>query len=243
MTPKTDRITGVIARALFAAAFAVSLVVCLPGMAHARALRIGDVGPAVSQLQDMLVQVGYPVTVDGRFGPATERAVFSFQKRAGIAVDGIAGRQTLARLEREAQARSARKAPAPSRDSSAHRTIQTLIAKAKQFLGTNYRWGGITPQGFDCSGFVYYVINACGFDFPRSLQEQFRTGSPVSRQDLQIGDLVFFSTYQAGPSHVGIYLGDGTFIHASSAQKKLTITPLDKPYYVQRWVGARRLTL
>ena len=101
--------------------------------------------------------------------------------------------------------------------------------------------GGNDPAGFDCSGFICYVWQNFGVILPRTADEQFKIGLPVEWQDLETGDLVYFSTYASGPSHVGIYIGNGKFIHASSGAGKVTITPLLKPYYAQRYIGARRL--
>lgn len=118
---------------------------------------------------------------------------------------------------------------------------QQIIAMAKQYVGTPYVWGGASPDGFDCSGFVYYLYKQFGIDLPRMADGQASTGTPVNMNDLQPGDLVFFSTYEPGPSHSGIYLGDGYFIHASSGAGEVIITHLLKPYYKERYLGARRV--
>ena len=117
---------------------------------------------------------------------------------------------------------------------------EQLIVSAKTFLGVPYVWGGETPSGFDCSGFTQYVMKQNGLSIPRTAAEQFATGTPVNKSDLKIGDLVFFTTYKPGASHVGFYMGDGNFIHASSAQKKVSISPLNEDYYTQHYIGARR---
>ncbi|MGE5484527.1 MAG: C40 family peptidase [Ignavibacteriales bacterium] len=195
-------------------------------------LKNGSRGPAVVSLQEVLAGKGYYAgKADGVFGARTKAAVIAFQKDAGLAPDGIAGPRTLEALRGPAE-------PSRGLPSAA---ISRLIETAKGFLGTRYVWGGTTPRGFDCSGFVYHVLNLCGIEIPRALEDQFTQGAAVPRKDLRPGDLVFFSTYKPGPSHVGIYLGDGTFIHASSARKQVTTTPIDKSYYVKNWVGARRL--
>lgn len=117
---------------------------------------------------------------------------------------------------------------------------EQLIASAKAFMGVPYVWGGETPDGFDCSGFTQYVMKQNGISLPRTAAEQFEVGTPVNKTDLKIGDLVFFTTYKPGASHVGFYMGDGNFIHASSAQKKVGISSLADDYYVQHYIGARR---
>jgi len=115
-----------------------------------------------------------------------------------------------------------------------------LAAKARRFLGVPYRWGGTGGNGFDCSGFIYAMFRQFGITLPRTSFEMFGVGQPVSSSDLRPGDLVFFTTYRPGPSHVGIYLGAGQFIHASSAGGRRRIDSLHEGYYRTRFIGARR---
>ena len=112
---------------------------------------------------------------------------------------------------------------------------------AKKLLNIPYRFGGNTLFGIDCSAYVKRVYGLIGVDLPRSAREQFHEGTPVEGEQLTIGDLVFFKTYASFPSHVGIYLGNNLFIHASSRSKKVTIDSLDTPYYLKRFIGAKRL--
>lgn len=117
-----------------------------------------------------------------------------------------------------------------------------LVATAKQFLGCAYVRGSSRPGAFDCSGLTSYVHRVHGIDISRSSRDQFRQGSPVSRDDLQPGDVVFFkNTYRAGISHVGMYIGEGKFIHAANRRGGVKITDLDSDYYARRFVGARRM--
>jgi len=116
-----------------------------------------------------------------------------------------------------------------------------LASYARQYLGIPYVWAGRSPSGFDCSGFVSYIFKKFDILLPRGADEQFKVGMSVSRYDLHPGDMVFFTTYEKGPSHVGIYVGDGYFIHASSGAGEVTITPLAKDYYQERYLGARRV--
>lgn len=116
---------------------------------------------------------------------------------------------------------------------------QTIITTAKKYLGTPYVWGGSSPSGFDCSGFVQYVLRSCGYTVGRVCSEQYKAGVSVSKSNLQPGDLVFFqNTYTSGISHVGIYIGDGQFIHSSGSVK---ISDLTSGYYDDHWLGARRI--
>jgi len=96
-------------------------------------------------------------------------------------------------------------------------------------------------MGIDCSGYVQKVFGLLDVSLPRTAREQFHIGEPVSKEELSIGDLVFFRTYASFPSHVGIYLGNDLFIHASSRSRKVSIDSLDTPYYVKRFIGAKRL--
>jgi len=116
-----------------------------------------------------------------------------------------------------------------------------LILFAKKFMNIPYRFGGTSLFGIDCSGYVQKVYSMIGVNLPRSAREQFHEGQPVDTGELSIGDLVFFRTYAPFPSHVGIYLGDNLFIHASSRGKKVTIDNLTEPFYIKRFIGAKRV--
>jgi peptidoglycan endopeptidase LytE len=131
-------------------------------------------------------------------------------------------------------------AEAPKADESIK---DRLLRVARRMLAVPYRFGGTTLWGLDCSGFVQKTFAFLHLDLPRSAREQFREGTKVAKADLSPGDLVFFRTYAKYPSHVGIYLGDNRFVHASSRERKVTVDSLDTPYYVKRYVGAKRLLL
>jgi peptidoglycan DL-endopeptidase LytE len=117
---------------------------------------------------------------------------------------------------------------------------ERLILFAKKMLDIPYRFGGNTLLGIDCSAYVKKVYSLIGVNLPRSAREQFREGMPVDGKELSTGDLVFFKTYASFPSHVGIYLGNNLFIHASSRSRKVTIDSLETPYYFKRFIGAKR---
>jgi peptidoglycan DL-endopeptidase LytE len=118
---------------------------------------------------------------------------------------------------------------------------QRLILFAKKLLNIPYKFGGNGLLGIDCSAYVKKVYGLVGIDLPRSARAQFTEGKPVDEGDLSSGDLVFFRTYASFPSHVGIYLGNNLFIHASSRSKRVTIDSLETPYYWKRFIGAKRL--
>ena len=119
----------------------------------------------------------------------------------------------------------------------------SIINIAKTKLGRKYVWGAIGERGtFDCSGFTSYVYKKNGIHIPRTSRNQAKYGKYISRNNLKKGDLIFFDTSKRRKgyvNHVGIYLGNGKFIHASSAKKKVVVSSLSK-FYAQRYVGARR---
>jgi len=117
-----------------------------------------------------------------------------------------------------------------------------IVTAALAYLGTPYVWGGQSPGGVDCSGFVYLVFTPYVPNLQRmSSYDYFHLGTSIARSALQPGDLVFFTTYAAGPSHVGIYIGEGKFVHASTAPRQVSVASLEEPYYAVRYLGARRL--
>lgn len=122
---------------------------------------------------------------------------------------------------------------------------ENITRTAQKFKGWPYAWGGTSPNsGFDCSGLVQYVYRKWGILLPRCASEQVHQGVPVKFNELQAGDLVFFqNTYKQGLSHVGIYVGKGWFIHASSPRTGVIMSRLDRGYHKDHYYGARRLNL
>ena len=118
---------------------------------------------------------------------------------------------------------------------------ERMVLFAKKMLHFPYHFGGNGAMGLDCSSYVQKVFGFVGRSIPRSAREQFNLGEAIDREDLEKGDLVFFSTYASFPSHVGIYLGNNLFIHASSASRKVIINSLETPYYFRRYIGAKRI--
>jgi cell wall-associated NlpC family hydrolase len=112
-----------------------------------------------------------------------------------------------------------------------------VVAIARKHVGAPYRWGGSSPAGFDCSGFVRYVYAQVGVSLPHNAAKQYRLGTPVSRENLAPGDLVFFD----GLRHNGIYVGNGRFIHSRQTGKRVAIAGLDDEWYAEHFAGARRL--
>jgi hypothetical protein len=117
-----------------------------------------------------------------------------------------------------------------------------LVDYARNFLNIRYVYGGSSPQGFDCSGFTCYIFSKFGYVLPRRALEQVEIGEPVLKEELQPGDLLFFITLSAKQiNHVGIYLGNGNFIHASSGAGSVRISTLNESYYQKRFQCARRI--
>ncbi len=118
-----------------------------------------------------------------------------------------------------------------------------IIAYAKQYLGRPYVWGGNGPNSFDCSGFTKYVYSHFGYNLNRTASAQLKNGVSVTRDQLQAGDLVFFYNGKVSTpvSHVGIYIGNGDFIHASSNSYTVEISSLYARNYDQKYVYARRI--
>ncbi|MFQ3610627.1 MAG: NlpC/P60 family protein [Fimbriimonadales bacterium] len=119
---------------------------------------------------------------------------------------------------------------------------QAIIQRAMGYLGHPYRRGGTSARGFDCSGFTTYIFRQHGIQLPRTSASQAGVGKPVPRNQLQPGDLVFFRTRGRRISHVGIYIGNGKFVHSSSARGRVRVDTLNSGYYYQRYAGARRVT-
>ena len=115
--------------------------------------------------------------------------------------------------------------------------VNQIMSLARKMIGVPYVWGGTSATGLDCSGFTMRIYHLVGVNIKRLADEQYYQGTPTD--DPLPGDLVFFSTYLPGPSHVGIYLGGNYFIHASS-RKGVTISSLDDAYFKKRYLGARR---
>ncbi len=117
----------------------------------------------------------------------------------------------------------------------------TIVSTAKKYLGTPYVYGGASPSGFDCSGFVYYVLNSLGISVSRTLNTMYGQGTAVSKANLKPGDVVFFkNTYKVGISHVGIYVGGDQFIHAPNSRSVVSYASLNTTYWTNHYYGAVR---
>lgn len=118
--------------------------------------------------------------------------------------------------------------------------VPAVLDFAKEYLGIRYRSGGVTPAGFDCSGYVQYVFKNFGIDLVHNAAGQYKSGTIIKKEELSPGDLVFFNTGGYGISHSGIYVGDNQFIHASSS-RGIRVDSMNDGYWGPRYRGANRI--
>lgn len=203
-----------------------------PAAQAATMMKLGSSGAYVRTLQSELAHLGYSVgPLDGIYGPKTLAAVETFQGNDHLQIDGITGPLTQNALE---------KTQTPSVPSTSSAKINGIVSKAKKLLGTPFLWGGTTPAGFDCSGFTQYVFASQEIKLPRISKDQAKIGTAVPYNNLQPGDLVFFSFSGNGTiDHVGIYLGNSQFI-SSTTHKGVAIYPFTS-YWLNSYKGARRV--
>lgn len=168
----------------------------------------------------------------GRMTEATSSALKSFQKQHKLKADGELNDATYHKLTWEAFAK----------EGIPKVKGKEIVSRAAKYKGVPYVFGGTTTKGFDCSGYVQYVFKDCKVKLPRLADEQALQGIFVTQKQLRPGDLVFFTTYAAGASHVGIYAGDGQFWSASSS-KGVILSSMKDDYWKQRYYGARRVLI
>ncbi|MBI2619634.1 MAG: C40 family peptidase [Ignavibacteriales bacterium] len=184
-----------------------------------------------------------------RFGNATKKKTGSVE-RSGARFSSREVEEEKKENDKKPDAKEIESVVSGSRDFRKERnTAITPIDQSKimraisRYMGIPYVYGGATPKGMDCSGYTMTVYQeSIGKGLPRSANQQFRAGTPVRLQDLKFGDLVFFNTTGESGSHVGIYLGDDLFAHAS-VNLGVTISSLQSSYYKKRYEGARRIVV
>jgi peptidoglycan DL-endopeptidase CwlO len=180
----------------------------------------------------MALQRMLGVAADGEYGPITRAAVRQFQESRGLVVDGVAGPQTLGALGLPTNVTLGDDAPSSVADA--------VLASARAQIGTPYEWAGNGPGSFDCSGLTVWAFRSVGIELPRTTYGQVGMGVPVSRANIQPGDLVFFDIDGSGPSHVGIATSASTVISATRSQGVAEHTSTGA-YWGERYIGARRV--
>lgn len=208
-------------------------------------LKEGLKGEDVKALQERLKILGFLDIEEctNYYGSMTKEAVTNFQKEYGIQVDGIAGPETYRTINKALSDIISLTTSLPSRSASRTSDLgKRIVETSKKYLGSPYSYGGASPKGFDCSGFTYYVYKQFDIDLPRSSAGQADVGKKIDKKDLQPGDIVVFSnTYRSGPSHTGIYIGNGKFIHASTSSKGVIISDINSDYYKNHFSYGRRV--
>ncbi len=213
----------------------------------ARTINYHSTYEEIRAVQEVLFYYGYYTgNVDGLYGPLTEDAINQI-----INLDLLTPLPTETNTSPQQQ-----QTDRPSTEQGAQNNTNqqesegdiiqlpvqhnnsSIIQSAKSHMGTPYVWGGTSPNGFDCSGFIQFVYNQNNITIPRTVNEIWNFSSTV--ESPAVGDLVFFETYQPGPSHLGIYLGNGDFIHAGSSNG-VQISNLSDSYWSPRYLGAKRI--
>lgn len=192
--------------------------------------------------QTRSVQRKVNVRPDGKIGAKTRTAIRRYQSRRALTPTGRPNLETLRKMRLafastiERRLSSTSHAAAPAATSAA---LGTAISAVQSAIGTPYRYGGTTTSGFDCSGLMVWAFKQAGIDLPRVSFDQYKLGSDVAKADIQVGDLVFFSSAGAGASHVGIATGPTTVISATNSG--VMEHRIDSGYWASYYVGARRL--
>lgn len=235
----------------------------------AASITVGSKGDDVLAIQKQLQKLGYDVKTNGIYTKDTAKAVAKYQKDKKIQVSGTVGGWTYYLLtgKRTMLAQNQTAAPASAKAGNKYANIdnggksysggstakvskwnrfgkdefgKNVVSTAYEYIGIPYVFGGNDTSGFDCSGFTKYVFSHNGIELPRLADEQYEVGEKVSRSDLAPGDLVFFTTYEPGVSHAGIYVGNNNFISATSSGG-IRVDSLDSSYWGPRYVGATRV--
>lgn len=239
-------------------------LLAMPSAQAAPILKLNSQGHDVVVLQQNLKRLNYGISrVSGNYDKETQEAVKSFQQKNKLDVTGIVNRETWWAIKGgKPSAGSSSTTPSynPSQtivndnlqwdnlssvpygtEFLSKKEVSSIIATAKNYMGVPYVWGGETPEeGFDCSGFLEYVFARNGIRIPRTADIQYNLGRLVKPSQLEVGDLVFFTTYEPGASHCGIYIGNGNFIHASTT-RGVGIDNLDNAYWSARYYGGKHI--
>lgn len=210
-------------------------------------LKLGDESYRVAQIQSRLQELGYyrGASVTDSFGTMTQQAVYNFQKAHGMTMDGVCDKETQDAIFAEDAITFAAYLESGGVEYSARdELIAELLQYAKRYIGCPYVWAGAGPSVFDCSGYTMYVYKHFGYNFGHGCVVQSNAlGAQLSISQLLPGDMVFFDTNGGNNSleHVGIYLGNGDFVHASSGQGRVMISNLYSGYYNTNFMWGKRV--
>lgn len=216
----------------------------------------GDRNESVRKIQEVLFYYNYySGEIDGIYGPLTEEAIQKITKKylqkektnstslSSVEVisdlDQQKGKVDEGNLQEKSETNISKTREDAPKLMEVLKNNDHIITLAKSFVGTPYVWGGTTPSGFDCSGFIHYIYNEQGIVIPRTVNDIWNFATEVNAP--AIGDLIFFETYQPGPSHLGIYLGDGDFIHVSSSNGVEVSNYYKSNYWKSRFLGMKRI--
>jgi peptidoglycan DL-endopeptidase LytE len=196
----------------------------------------------VKIVQESLQYFGYyEGEIDGMYGPLTKKAVEIAEEKHDIDFLDHAPRQSLSTMYNEerqqATVNTQSKSTSTVKSVKVNANYSSIIQTAYAHVGTPYVWGGSSPGGFDCSGFLQYIHSVHGITIPRTVSDIWNFGAPVD--SLSVGDLVFYETYKPGPSHAGIYIGNGQFIHAG--MDGVEVSSMSESYWQSRYLGAKRI--
>lgn len=210
---------------------------------HLSAADLAKVNPAqgkVSQLEEGVILVIPDGAEERAVGAGTENAPAA-PRATAVRIEGRSDNPAATGDEEEfVLDRSGGYGRRVTMSSRHGRLLSGITRSAHRLVGVPYVFGGTSDHGIDCSGFTMRVFALNGIRLPRTADVQYGCGSPVKNGKEEPGDLVFFETYCPGPSHVGIYLGGGTFIHASSS-RGVTVSNLSDSYFKSRYLGAKRV--
>ena len=225
-------------------AAATTAAVALPVQNVFASFKQGQSGPEVAAIQEQLLMEGYDIGIpDGVYGARTVAAVKKYQASMGLAADGVIGNFTYKKLMgKEMPSRRSLNSNRSYGSSYGYgsSTARALISTAYDYVGVPYVFGGTTPWGFDCSGYTQYVFRQMGIEIPRTADAQYYAYPKVSSSELEPGDLVFFETYEPGPSPCGIYNGNGQMLQAGSSTG-VTVSNVFSGYWGAHYIGAARV--
>ena len=192
-------------------------------------------------IQEILADLGYYTgEIDGIYGPLTEEAIHVADRTYDLHLADKLTKEEIKMIVKE-EKKEIEKKEVVSEKNNDIKTIsrtESFIQSAKSLIGSPYQWGGTSPSGFDCSGFIQFLYSEQDMTIPRTVSDIWNFSTPVDSPS--VGDLVFFETYQAGPSHVGVYIGNDTFIHAGLSNG-VEQANLNEPYWKSRYLGSKRI--